>query len=299
MRIRAEFVVVQTRLESCMIGLPIAMLLRCSMLTVVGATRMADDLTFVINPEEDVASLGLLLKSLEDIRRLLRDVDMAAYGVRSRSHWLVQRLESRSPAITVRSHRSGCDVPQAVASGVGAVTAGTDRPPRYFSEQAPFDLQRMKRLFSGRDRARSIVLVADGRRAATIDKNISEQVDRILTAGYRNLGSLQGSLEAIDVHSTAEVTIWDRISGSPVRCAVPREQEWISRAKDLLDRRVSITGNIRYFANGTPRSVSDVTDIEDATPDPSLPRAEFGSIPDEGVRRVGAAEWLSSVRRAG
>ena len=31
-------------------------------------------------------------------------------------------------------------------------------------------------------------------------------------------------------------------------------------------------------------------------PDPSWPRAEFGSIPDMLVREVGAAEWLKAVR---
>ena len=58
---------------------------------------MADDLTFVINPEGQSASFGLLLKSLEDIGRLLRDVDRAVYGAKSENQWLVSNLTSRRP----------------------------------------------------------------------------------------------------------------------------------------------------------------------------------------------------------
>ena len=119
---------------------------------------------------------------------------------------------------------------------------------------------------------------------------------RILNAGYRNLGSLEGTLEVIDVHGAPTVTIWERVSRSPVRCTIPDEDVWIARVKSLLGKRVTVTGDIRYFANGLPRAISDVTRIEDATPDPALPRAEFGSIPDGRVAEVGAAEWLKSIR---
>ena len=53
---------------------------------------MADDLTFVINPETESTSFGLLIKSLEDISRLLRDVDRSIYGAKSRNQWLVRKL---------------------------------------------------------------------------------------------------------------------------------------------------------------------------------------------------------------
>ena len=257
---------------------------------------MTDDLTFVINPEAEAASFGLLLKSLEDISRLLRDVDRAIYGARSQNQWLVRRLMSSAPTITVQPDLNGHEAAGAVGAGLGAVTAGTNQPPPHFSEQVLMDIRKMSRLFGGRSRARSIAVFVDGQQTATIGRGISEQVDRILAAGYRNLGSLQGTLEVISVHGAASVTIWDRVSGSPVRCSIPKDAEWIDRVKGLLQKRVSVTGDIRYFVNGTPQSISNVTNIEDATPDPTLPRAEFGSIPDRRVLEVGAAEWLNSIR---
>ena len=257
---------------------------------------MADDLTFVINPETESASLGLLLKSLEDIGRLLRDVDKAVYGPNSQNQWMVRRLQSSAPTITVQPELNGRQATEAVGIGLRSVSMGTDQPPQFFTEQALFDLQKMRRLFGGRSRARSITVWMNGHQTATIERDISRKVDRILSAGYHNIGSLEGTLEAINVHGAITITIWDRVSRLPVRCSMPKDRPWIDHIKNLLERRVTVTGDIHYFVNGTPRSISSVTDIQDATPDVNWPKAEFGSIPDMRVREIGAAKWLEAVR---
>ena len=257
---------------------------------------MQHELTFAIYPESELASVDLLLKSLEDIGRLLRDVDRAMYGPKSKHRWYVGKIQSSAPTITVRPDPLGANAVEAVGVGLRSITTGTDRPPPHFSEQVLINLRKMRRLFGGDNRARSIAVSVDGRQIAAIRRNIDEQVNRILTAGYQNLGSLEGTLEIINVHRAPSITIWERVSGSPVRCYIPREGTWIDRAKSLLEKRVLVAGHIHYFANGAPRSVLDVTDIEDATPDPGLPKAGFGSIPDARVREIGAADWLKSIR---
>lgn len=257
---------------------------------------MKYELTFVIYPESELASVDLLRKSLEDIGRLLKDVDRAMYGPKSTHLWYVGNIQSSAPTITVRPDPQGTEAAKAVGEGLLTVTAGTDRPPPHFSEQALTGLRKMRRLFGGDSRARSIAVSVDGRQIAAIRGNIGDQVDRILTAGYRNLGSLEGTLEIINVHGAPTITIWERVSGSPVRCYIPRERTWVDRVKGLLERRVSVAGYIHYFVNGVPRFVSNVTSINDTTPDPSLPKAGFGSIPDTRVRDIGAAEWLKAIR---
>ena len=262
---------------------------------------MEDDLTFVIHPEGDSASFALLSRSLEDIRRLLRGVDRAIHGVKSQHEWMVGELRSSAPTIALRpalnGHEAdGVEAVHVIGAGLRIVTGGTDQPPPYFTEKALEDLGKMRRLFGGRGRATSIDVIVNREETATIEHDISEKVTRILNAGYRNLGSLEGTLEVISVHGAPTVTIWERVSRSPVRCFFPREDAWIVRAKHLLGKRVAVTGDIRYFVNGRPRSISSVTQIEDATPDPTLLRAEFGSIPDSRVAEMGAAEWLKSIR---
>ena len=255
-------------------------------------------MTFVINPEAESASVDLLLNALEHIKRLLRDVDYAIYGANSRSEWVIGKLQSSSPSITVRPHSSNGYLSQSVeviTDGLRDVTIGTDIPPRFFTEQVLENLKRMSRLFSVKNGAKSITVLRDREQMAAIQRDISEKAGRILTAGYHNLGSLEGTLEAINVHRTLTVTIWDRATRAPVRCSIPKEAEWITRVKALLENRVLVTGDIRYFVDGTPRSITNVTSIEDATPDPYLPKAGFGSIPDPRAAADPAA-FLQSVR---
>ncbi len=257
---------------------------------------MANRITFVINPDDESASVGLLLKSLHDISRLLRDVDYAVYGAKNRHRWVVHELKSSAPSITLQPEQGDGEAVQAIGAGLHAITTGTDQPPPYFTEQVLEDLKGMRRLFGGKSKARSMSVLVNHEETATIRRDIAEKASRILTAGYHNLGSLEGTLEAINVHGRPTVTIWDRVSRSPVRCLIPKSDEWIAHVKSLLARRVLVTGEVHYFVNGAPRSVSGVIEIEDATPDANLPRAEFGSIPNRRVREVGAAEWLSSIR---
>ena len=257
---------------------------------------MEDELTFVIESQYELVSFSLLSKSLQDIIRVLRGVDRAMYGSKSKHEWMVSKLSSSAPTITVQPDRKGRQAAKAVSVGLSAVTDGTDRPPEHFSEEALVSLQKMRRLFVGKDKAQSITVSLNGQSVATIQRDISEKVNRILDVGYTNIGTLEGTLEIINIHGNGSVTIWDRMSRSPVRCDIRKTDELIDHVKSLLGKRVMVTGDVRYFINGVPRSISNVTEIEDTTPNPQLPRAGFGSIPDPQVRQAGAAKWLNLIR---
>ena len=256
---------------------------------------MPESLIFAINPQTESVSLDLFLKALDDIRRLLRDVDYAIHRERSSRRWIINQLHSTSPTVSVRPLLGDEETVDTIAEGIRAVTIGTDQPPQYFTEQALEDLKRMRRLFVGRDRAQSIVVSVDNEETAIIERDISEKASRILTSGYWNSGSLEGMLEAINVHGPPTFTIWDRVSRAPVRCSFPNDPQWIGRVRDLLKKRVLVKGRVSYFVNGIPRSITNIQEIQDSTPDPSLPKAEFGSIPDRVASRD-PVEFLRSIR---
>ena len=255
---------------------------------------MPDSLTFVINPADEFSSFDLLIKSLDDIKRLISHVDYAIYRRRPRRGWLVHSLKSSAPTITLTPEREDRQAVGIISDGLRTVTEGTDQPPPYFTEPVLEDLKKMRRLFRGRDGAQSVSVLVDDEKTATIRKNIDRQAERILAAGYHNLGSLEGRLDAINVHQQPTATIWDRVSGAPVRWTFPREDT--EGVKALLEKRVLVTGHVHYFSNGIPRRISDVVAFEDATPPRYAERAGFGSIPDERVQELGAAEWLKIVR---
>ena len=257
--------------------------------------NVPEGLTFEINPETQSASVDLFLRALGDINRLLRDVNYAIHGERSGRHWVISHLHTSSPTVTIEPLLGDQESVSTIAQGIRSVTLGTDQPPEYFTEQVLEDLRRMRRLFRGRDRARSIIVSVNDEQAATIREDISDKASRILTAGYSNLGSLEGRLEAISVHGAPTFTIWDRVSRVPVRCSFPNQSSWIENVKELLGNRVVVRGYIRYFLNGIPRTITNIADIYDATPDPNLPKADFGSIPDQEAAHD-PVEFLHSIR---
>jgi hypothetical protein len=257
---------------------------------------MAESLTFSIHPDAETISLALLGKAIEDVRKLVRDIDYAVTRERFGRRWIVTALRSTNPTITIRPIVDGAETIDVIGAGLRLVTMSPGiEPPPYFSADALDDLKGMRRLFRGRERARRVVFSADEAEVATVDSRISERVERIQRGTYVLLSSLEGTLDAINLHgATKTFTVWDRVTGVPVRCAMPGP-DWISQVKNLLERRVLVAGRIRYYSNGIPHSVAQVEELHDASPNPNLPKAHFGSIPDlTGGKEP--AEYLKSMR---
>lgn len=258
---------------------------------------MAEDLTFAIYPDAESLPFRVLEKTISNVRRLVTDVDYAVTRERRGRRWIVTDLgrrrpewvESRGavsaqevPTISVKPMLDGSETIEAIASGIAQVVeSDTTQPPPHFSADALDDLKRMRGLFTGRERAGRVVFTSNGH-ATAVSANIAERVERILRNTYSALGSIEGTLEAVNLHGdkTANFTVWDRLAGVPVRCSFPKLPEVVAQVKSMLEGHVLISGKINYFANGTPRSITDVEDMQLVEPPSGLVRASFGSIPD-------------------
>lgn len=246
---------------------------------------MVQELTFAIYPDGEAVSIGLFEKTIQDIHRLVRDVDYAVTKERGIRRWIITQLHSSVPTITLQPLLDSGDTARVLMGGIRTVTLGSQEPPAYFTEQALEDLKRMRRLFTGRDRAKRLEVSHNHGESATIRDDIADKTEQILMGGYWNLGSIEGMLEAINLHGNPTFTIWDRVSRYPVRCRFPKELPWKEKVKSLLEKRVLVSGKVNYFRNGIPRSITSIEAIDDATPSADLPKATYGSIPrDEGTR---------------
>ena len=257
---------------------------------------MPESLTFQIHPEGEATSLDLFVRVLEDVRKLVIEVDYAVNRQRSGKRWAVTGLHSSAPAITIAPAIAGLDEPvRAIIAGIAEIAQGTDCPPQYFNEEVLRRLKKMRRHFEGPDRARRISVFADGDKRATIAGDIDRKVGKILESCYWSYGSLEGYLEAANFHGKPNFIIWERVSRTPVRCFLPNDQAEKDLVKSLLEKRVLVSGKIRYFSNGYPRSISEIRDIVDNTPDPTLPKAYFGCIPDAEAAKD-PAKFLRKIR---
>lgn len=259
---------------------------------------MLDPLTFAIVADDGEVSLDALYRSVEDVRRLIHHVDgsVAQRGPRKQRRWYITGFHSSNPTIAVTPTSDGTDsgerAVRAVVNGIRWINEPAQvSPPRYFSERELEDLRRLRRLRS--TGVTRIDFSYNGTAAAVITSKVEEQIDRILGAGDEELGSLEGVLDAINLHRTPTLTIWESITGLAVRCLFPGRFE--QTVRDLLRRRVRVSGLVKYFADGRPRSISQVSDIEDLTPISTINRAAFGSIPDL-TGGLGSGRHLRVVR---
>jgi hypothetical protein len=262
---------------------------------------MATALTFRIHADSDWVSISLLEKTLSDVRRLLRDVDYSIEGHRSllkEKDWIVTQLHSSVPTITMEPRGFGDEATaEILVEGLHSLTEptttefGLAEPPDHFNDFVLEDLKRMRRLFIGQwaKRAKTIEFSTNGS-TAFVNREIDEQVARILRGGYWNLGSIEGNLDAINLHGNPTLTIWDRVSRMPVRCSFSKQEK--EQVKNLLEKRVLVIGEIHYFRNGIPRAITKVTEIRDMTRDNSLPKARFGSLESS----EDSVEFIRSLR---
>ncbi len=157
----------------------------------------------------------------------------------------------------------------------------------------------MRRFLSARGGLVKVAFFTNGSTAAPpaveIDDHIGDQVDRVLLAGYEDTGTIEGVLGAIQTHRGRYFTVWDDVSGAPVRCRLHDEKWWRHQVTSLLESRVAVHGRIRHFGNGTPRSV-EPEQIVDLAPAGDGPKATFGSIPDI-IGNEDAVEYIRRVRQ--
>jgi hypothetical protein len=257
-----------------------------------------EHLTFVLHGENGIVSIESFVEAVRRVSELVQDVHQAVTKSRTRRTWIVERLQSSEPTITLRPAAvSAFPVVPVIVEGLRQVTAGGDIPslPPSFGEDALEEVGRMGHVLA-RGRLVGISFYSDGatsvQPAVEIDDHISDQVARVLRAGYADIGTIEGSLGAIQTHRGRYFTVWDDASGAAVRCNLPRERWWTEKVTGLLESRVAVTGLVRYFGNGVPRSVVP-EDVSDLVPHDAGAKATFGSIPDI----IGDEDAVSYIRR--
>ncbi len=231
---------------------------------------MRDLLTVAIVPQGERVSLAAFERAVHDIRRLVQHVDRAVTRRISRRPraWYVERISSSNPTLVLEPEALDVEImptSHAIVDGVWSIAqAGSAGPPDYFSEQELEDLLRIHEAF--RRGISALDLKSEGWGESSITPATAERVRSILGQEITSLGSLEGTMEAIDVHRRPRFTIWERLSGHAVRCYFDAAQT--EHVKALLRERVRVSGLVSYFPDGRPRSITHVENLEAVRPQP-------------------------------
>lgn len=104
-----------------------------------------------------------------------------------------------------------------------------------------------------------------------VNQEISRVIREDWRADYKDYGTIEGRLTAIQEQGTLQLLLKDEWLKQTIRCYVPEEQ--LPDAFANFRRRVEVSGVIHYRRNGTPISV-EVETIEPLPDDSELPSSD-------------------------
>jgi hypothetical protein len=186
---------------------------------------------------------------------------MLADDPRGNLRWDVEVLEKNSPpGIGLRPNvvrRRNAPPPppnyaevfeRTVVKNIAGAASG---PPRMI--ESPTVLKDMERLALLTATIGEIRVSVNGDTVA-INETTLKNVRELTAKKYEGVGSVLGRLEAISVHGTNEIRVWDENSGRPVVCVYPESLE--EDLKKNLRKRVIAFGLVSFNATGQPIAVA-------------------------------------------
>lgn len=224
----------------------------------------------------DELPLRTLAKAGEAFHLLLREVAKEYLGTGGEpAKWLVH-VEPGSVLLPVRSEPASADVSASqlhevasvVADGLAALEDSASRP-EYFSDRALEHASALAK-FASDDLP---ISVRNGGARAKLSDQLVAHVKKVLGPDAESYGTIEGALEALDVHGTEKhFRVWDSRTGRPVRCQLTSTVT-LELLLPAVSHRVAVRGPIRSRPDGTPVSVR-ADELRVFSKDADLPNAD-------------------------
>jgi hypothetical protein len=240
---------------------------------------------------------------------LLQEFDSAiSEKPRGSLRWYIARLHSNGNLLVsfrskLKPSRTRRDRAEDVSSAVtNSFLTGFDdlenrcETPPYLSE---FGLRKAEYLTGliGKNGATRFRFASDNR-AVDVTRTASENIGKLLPIKRRSIGSVEGKLEAINLHHKPRVIVYHAITKKAVTCEF-RPDEFIEEVKEYLGKRVVVFGTLHKNINGdTLRVTMERLILTDHRRDSSVLGHEEEADP-EFTTADSTAEYIRRIRGGG
>jgi hypothetical protein len=226
-------------------------------------TDLALEIDANVTPEQFMAAARAFFGSVEEIARSIAPdgiVPKWRVQVKEGSNLLaVEPMEATPPAV-VQAVYTRMD------EGIRQLAEGNLQASR-LPEAALKHLKTLSELTEPKDRPMPMRLWVR-RQPVQVNNEIARVIREDWRADYRDFGTVEGRLTAIQEQGTLQLLLKDEWLKQTVRCYVPEEK--LPEAFAAFRKRVEVSGVIHYRRNGTPISV-EVESIEPLPDDDELP----------------------------
>jgi hypothetical protein len=199
----------------------------------------------------DRPALGHLVSAASTFAALLREVAREYLGDEKAVRWIVS-IEPGSVRLPVTAEPASEEFAPAALGELSVVIAGglaaideSPRRPAYFSNTA---LEQAKSLANLATDDLPIA-VRNGGLKAQLTKRLMTHVDEVLGPPRESLGTVEGRLEAINIHGPYRFAVYDAVSGSRAECYF-REHLTPEEVGQAIGKRVSVRGKVRTRPTG-------------------------------------------------
>lgn len=207
----------------------------------------------------DRITLRRLLEAAGHLLDLLGEVDKEiTERPRPSLDWVITGLKKASAHLALSPQAVGEKSPvwardrvlSVVTEGFAQIQAGGPRP-EYFNDNALFHAREIATIAKKKG-IRYVSIRARGSRIR-MDASLATQVDGLLEGKEEAWGSVEGTLEAINIHGRSYFNVYDDLTGRAVKCYFPTHL--LTTVHAALGRRVSVSGRLLVQPNGDRSSV--------------------------------------------
>lgn len=175
----------------------------------------------------DGVAFPALIKVTQTFNQLAAEVTREVVGSGGLVRWVVTGVAAGSVDFKLRPERISRRIPQRIADEIPGILVGGIQElesapirPEYFTIRA-LELARSLSDMVGRDRDVPRLTVRHGRRSANLSRHVAVNAARVLIGDenpYSEHGTVEGRLEALNVHGARVFSIWDPLTGQRISC---------------------------------------------------------------------------------
>ncbi len=216
--------------------------------------------TLVLGSPSEIIPLSHFGRAVTKILAILKQLDKEIADGKSNISWGVSSLSMSSPAkiqITSNGSKEGQDPVEIVDYAIDGLSRLNKKAarPKYFSDQ----LLELARDFSGILDQKNInqLSLINGGSSVSLTRQVVAHVDTLIEAKTKtSMGTIEGKLDLIDVHSGLVVGIYRFTDNICVRAIFKEEQDMRANVLKLLEKPVIAVGEIKRNKRGKPISIS-------------------------------------------
>lgn len=218
--------------------------------------------------------LQRLIQAQVNFLGLLREVTSSVIGDSDDIRWIVTEVRAESVDLLVRPESTRDqlkttaldELPTVVAKGMSAIEEKAVRP-RHFNDQALGYARELARLRGSG--ITSLAIRRNGTSSKITSRTIAN-VTHVIGQTISAIGTIEGTLETVTVRGHRSFYVYDPLTGARIDCDFGRRID-LSAVASAIERRVAVTGELRYREDGSLVRVQAQT-IFVFPPKESLPR---------------------------